>query len=84
MKRMVVPDALRVIRLAPGRPYSSIGRLAEEFGWRHSDTVARLEAKREARAKTYYSRKKALARKKAAATAAADLSSVSNLTQYGY
>jgi hypothetical protein len=40
-KRVVVPQALRVLRLRPGRKYCSVGRIAHEFGWKHQDVVAR-------------------------------------------
>lgn len=40
-KRMVVPQALRVLRLKPGRKYCSLGRLGHEFGWKYQDVVAR-------------------------------------------
>ena len=41
-KRQVVPQALRVIRLKPGRKYCTVGRLGHEFGWKYQDVVARL------------------------------------------
>ena len=34
-KRMVVPDALKVARLQPGRKYCLLGRLSKEVGWHH-------------------------------------------------
>jgi len=40
-KRMVVPQALRVLRLKPGRKYCTVGRLGSEFGWKYQDVVAR-------------------------------------------
>lgn len=40
-KRMVVPQALRVLRLEPGRKFCRVGRLSDEFGWKHADVVAR-------------------------------------------
>lgn len=40
-KRMVVPQALRVLRLKPGRKYCTVGRLGAEFGWKYRDVVAR-------------------------------------------
>lgn len=40
-KRMVVPQALRVLRLQPGRKFCRVGRLSHEFGWKHADVVAR-------------------------------------------
>lgn len=40
-KRMVVPQALRVLRLKPGRKYCTVGRLSHEVGWKYQDVVAR-------------------------------------------
>jgi large subunit ribosomal protein L13Ae len=34
-KRMVVPCALRVLRLKPGRKYCVLGRLSHEVGWKY-------------------------------------------------
>jgi len=42
MKRMVVPQALRVLRLQQGRKYCTVGRLGHEFGWKYQDVVARF------------------------------------------
>jgi len=47
-KRVVVPQALRVLRLKPGRKYCTVGRLSHEVGWKYQDVVARyvwLESK---------------------------------------
>lgn len=41
-KRVVVPQALRVLRLKPGRKYCTVGRLSHEVGWKYQDVVARL------------------------------------------
>ena len=40
-KRVVVPQALRVLRLKPGRKYCTVGRLGHEFGWKYKDVVER-------------------------------------------
>lgn len=40
-KRMVVPQALRILRLKPGRKYCTVGRLSHEVGWKYQDVVAR-------------------------------------------
>lgn len=45
-KKMVVPQALRVLRLKPGRKYCTLKRLSSEFGWAHAEVVDKLEAKR--------------------------------------
>jgi len=61
-KKMVVPQALRVLRLQPGRKYCTVGRLSQENGWKYQDVVARLEERRKAKATAYYERKKTAAR----------------------
>ncbi|CAL9121424.1 unnamed protein product [Musa textilis] len=60
MKRMVIPDALKVLRLQPGHRYCLLGRLSSEVGWNYYDTVKELEAKRKERAKVAYERRKQL------------------------
>lgn len=40
-KRVVVPQALRVLRLKPGRKFCTVGRLSHEVGWKYQDVVAR-------------------------------------------
>jgi large subunit ribosomal protein L13Ae len=46
MKKMVVPQALRILRLQPGRKYCTVGRLSHEVGWKYQAVVAKyvLEA----------------------------------------
>merc|ERR1712025_479182 len=58
-KRMVVPSALRVIKMHPSRKYCSLDRLAHEVGWKYHGVVATLEAKRKVKSEEYYKRKKA-------------------------
>jgi hypothetical protein len=41
IKRMVVPQALRVLRLKPGRKYCTVGRLSHEVGWKYQGVVER-------------------------------------------
>jgi len=84
-KRMVVPAALKVLRLKPGRNFTKLGRLASEVGWKHLDLVKKLEEKRKERSKESYMKKKLEIRQKNAATAKADLTSVApTLKALGY
>eukprot|EP01127_Copromyxa_protea_P007876 TRINITY_DN178_c0_g1_i2.p1 TRINITY_DN178_c0_g1~~TRINITY_DN178_c0_g1_i2.p1 ORF type:complete len:190 (-),score=48.96 TRINITY_DN178_c0_g1_i2:48-617(-) len=69
VKKMVVPSALRVLRLKPQRPYTDLGRLATEVGWKYANTVSALEAKRKVKAAAWYERQKKLASFKAQAVA---------------
>jgi len=58
-QRVVVPVALRTMRLKPGRKFTVIGDLADSVGWKHKELLGRLEAKRKADAKEFYEGKKA-------------------------
>ena len=53
-KRMVVPDALKVLRLKARRNFCSLGDLAEATGWTKKDLVSKLEDKRKAKSAKYY------------------------------
>ena len=57
-KAVVVPSALRVLRLNPKRRFTILGRLAQEVGWKHGKTIEKLEAKRKVKAALYYQKKK--------------------------
>jgi len=61
MKRVVVPFALRVLRLKPGRKYCRLGDLATSVGWAHDGLIKRLEEKRMKYSAAHYLRKKSLA-----------------------
>ncbi|KAJ6843828.1 60S ribosomal protein L13a-4 [Iris pallida] len=60
VKRMVIPDALKVLRLQAVHKYCLLGRLSKEVGWSHYDTIKGLEEKRKERAKVTYERRKQL------------------------
>ncbi|CAG8531566.1 4270_t:CDS:2 [Paraglomus brasilianum] len=59
-KRMVVPAALRVLRLRPGRRYTNLGKISTEVGWKYDGVVKRLEEKRKLKSNEYYERKKSI------------------------
>ncbi|CAN6196664.1 unnamed protein product [Urochloa humidicola] len=61
-KRMVIPDALKVLRLQKGHKYCLLGDLSKEVGWNYQDTIRELEEKRKEKAKVAYDRKKQLAK----------------------
>merc|ERR1712150_418117 len=56
-KRMVVPSALRVLKLKPGRKFCEVGRLSHETGWKYKPVIEALEEKRKAKAAVYYQAK---------------------------
>merc|ERR1712001_32732 len=55
-KRMVVPSALKVLRLKPGRKFCSLGRLSHDVGWKYQDVIETLEAKRKVKAEDFHNR----------------------------
>ena len=72
MKRQVMPDCLRVVRLKPGRPYCGLGDISRAFGWKHGDLVESLEVTRKAKSDVYYKAKKEDNKNAAAAMAKAN------------
>ena len=56
-KRMILTDALRVLRLKEFRPFCVLKELCTRVGWKHNDVVERLETKRVQRAKVYHEKK---------------------------
>jgi len=83
-KRVVVPQALRVLRLKPGRKYCTVGRLSHEVGWKYDDVVKRLEEKRKLKSAAYYARKKAAARVLGEAKASTKTAADEQLASLGY
>lgn len=86
-KRVVVPAALRVMRIQPGRDFTVVGDLAHSVGWKHRDLLKRLEAKRKADSKEYYEKKKQDAAKfrKAEEACAGELAKINEtLAGFGY
>ncbi|CAI5993028.1 unnamed protein product [Closterium sp. NIES-65] len=87
MKRVVIPDALKVLRLKPGHKFCLLGHLAHEVGWHYWDVVKELEANRKADAVEYYKEKKATIKARADAVkgvlaADADLSATLAAVSY--
>jgi len=85
-KRVVVPQALRVLRLKPGRKYCSVERLSHEFGWKYKDIVSRLEERRLEKAKAWHERRKVAQKQLAEAKTSAktDSKTKKQLAEYGY
>lgn len=67
MKRMVVPQALRLTRLKPGREFAVLGRLCHEVGWQHMDLINRLEKARKAASEAAFKKKQEAVKRIAAA-----------------
>ncbi len=69
VKRVVVPNALKVLHSKTHRKTTQLGRLCGEVGWKHRDLVKRLETARIAKGKARYLMKKEGAKAKAKAVA---------------
>mmetsp|Transcript_21701 Transcript_21701/g.68570 ORF Transcript_21701/g.68570 Transcript_21701/m.68570 type:complete len:202 (-) Transcript_21701:106-711(-) len=66
-KRMVIPQALKVLRLKPERRFCKLGDLSNDFGWKHRELLERLESQRKVQSEAFYKKKKEAAKAKAAA-----------------
>jgi large subunit ribosomal protein L13Ae len=49
-KRMVVPEALKIVRLRDNRKFCALGDVARLVGWTKKDLIERLENKRKQKA----------------------------------
>lgn len=61
-KKVVVPQALRVVRLRPGRNFCRLGELSEQVGWSKGGLISRLEEKRKIRSSKFFKRQQAEAK----------------------
>lgn len=57
VKKMVVPEALKVVKFDPTKKTTILGELASIVGWSKKSLVERLEAKRLEKAQTWFARK---------------------------
>jgi len=45
-KKLIVPDALRILNLRSYRKYSNLGKICSQLGWKHGGLIEGLEEKR--------------------------------------
>ena len=84
-RRLVVPDALKVLRLKPHRKFHVLGDLAAKIGWTKKDLVARLEEKRKSKAEKFYQAKQKKVKARKTASGHKDLAKVNaELATYGF
>merc|ERR1712121_577632 len=86
-KRLVVPSALKVLRLKQRRKFCDLGRLAHEVGWKYQKVISTLEARRKVKSAHFYKKKKIeLKLKKQAAEKVDTLNHTSSnvISNYGY
>mmetsp|Transcript_29372 Transcript_29372/g.84382 ORF Transcript_29372/g.84382 Transcript_29372/m.84382 type:complete len:202 (+) Transcript_29372:95-700(+) len=56
-KKMVIPSALKALRLKPERRFCKLGDLSREYGWKHQDLLARLEGQRKVKGQAFHKKK---------------------------
>ncbi|KAB0363914.1 hypothetical protein FD754_008070 [Muntiacus muntjak] len=61
-KRVVLPAALKVVRLKPTRKFAYLGRLAHKVSWKDQAVMATLDETRKEKAKIRYWKKQQLTR----------------------
>lgn len=88
VKKMAVSDALKVLRLKPGRNWCRLGDVAAQVGWSGKTVLAKYEAERKERSLGWFRQKKEALqlRSKAEATVDASLPAADKqlLQQFGY
>merc|ERR1712228_790091 len=57
-KRMVIPQALKVLRIRPERRFCRLGELSSHVGWKHDNLVQRLESQRKVKSAAYFAKRK--------------------------
>ena len=85
-KRVVVPDALKVLRMRADRNFCLLGELSKEVGWGYTELVDKLETARKTKEQEFYAEKKAKVAKRAKVVKSATVSAGSKkiLTAAGY
>lgn len=81
VKRVVVPEAFKAIRMRADRNFTVLGNLSQEFGWNYGPLVERLEAQRKIKEQAFYAEKKAKATLATKAAAAVDLTAVNKVLE---
>merc|ERR1712118_603796 len=71
-KRVVIPSALKCLRLKNHRKYACLGDLSKMYGWKSSDVVKTLEAKRQVKSEEFYKAKMAELKAKSKAAKAVE------------
>jgi large subunit ribosomal protein L13Ae len=88
VKKMVIPQALRLIRIKSTTKYAKLGKMCSQVGWTKAAVIAKLEAKRKEASLGWYRKKREALKLKEKATAEANksLSEAERklLAEYGY
>jgi len=74
-KRVVIPQALKVLRIKPHRKFCVLGDLAVKVGWKHQGLIEKLEKQRKVKSDLYFKKKLGTEKKKETSRKGAKLSS---------
>lgn len=84
-KRMVVPDALKVLRMKSHRKFCVLGDLAQLVGWTKKDLVTSLETKRKTKSSKFWELKQKKQQARVKAGTSKELQKVNEeLAKYGF
>jgi len=84
-KRMVVPDALKILRLRDNRKYTVLGDLAKVVGWTRKDVVDRLESKRKEKSQKFFELKQRKIQAREKAQGSQEVAKINTeLAKYGF
>lgn len=84
-KRVVVPDALKVLRMKSYRKFMKLGDLSKLAGWTKGDIIDTLEEKRKAKSHKFHERKMKVADAKKAVVGNGDCKNFcAQLKKYGF
>ena len=85
MKRLVVPDALKAVRIRNFRKVTKLGDIAHKIGWKYRSLVADLETKRKEKSKKYYEAKQKVKAVRSQANKSAEVKKIeAELATYGF
>ena len=84
-KRVVLPDALKVLRMKDHRKFCALGEIAKLAGWKRTDIVAKLEERRKEKSQKFHDLKKRKADARAKAENSKEVAGIKKeLAKYGF
>ena len=84
-KRVVVPDALRCVKLASFRKFCTLGDLSSQVGWGKQQLIAKMEDKRRERAVAWHKKRITKAKNARKSANQGEIAKVrKQLAEYGY
>lgn len=85
MKRQVIPDAMRAVKLSSFRKFCVLGDLSHQVGWGNKELISSMEDKRKKRAENWHKQRIAQANEARKAVNVKEIKKVRDeLAQYGY